>query len=54
MRKNKIKQQKSGRDMSINEAFGENINNAAFADAKSFIEDVEPKYSAVNIYPLQK
>nr|CUM58384.1 protein of unknown function [Planktothrix agardhii] len=39
--KNKIKQQKSGRDMSINEAFGENINNAAFAaDAKSFIEDV--------------
>jgi hypothetical protein len=39
--KNKVKQQKSGRDMSINEAFGENINNATFAaGAKGFIEDI--------------
>jgi hypothetical protein len=39
--KKKVEQQKSGRDMSINEAFGENINNATFAaDAKGFIEDI--------------
>ncbi|MEA5561289.1 eCIS core domain-containing protein [Planktothrix agardhii] len=39
--KSKIKQQKSGRDMSINEAFGETINTVTFgAGAKGFIEDM--------------